>query len=149
MLRWTTEQWMLIGVWQCFECWTRNTKRSTKHKFFIMIMQSHILHFKLWNTIKQEETNFSRNYPYSPVFSPSDPSLLQISTNKICGHLCSCPEGNIEVYKSHVSASSDWHICFLNYFIQMKKYIDSESEYFEKQCNFFNTKTFVRCFLNT
>lgn len=73
--------------------------------------------------------------PYSPDLSPNDFYTFPKIKNQLRGQRFSSPEDAVEAFKNAVMSvpSSDWNKCYDEWFIRMKKCIDCQGEYFEKQ----------------
>lgn len=85
--------------------------------------------------LKQQHIDLITQCQYSPDLSPNDFFLFPTIKNKMRGEHFHSPEEAVEAYKSNAFAtpSSEWNKCFENWFIRMKKCIDTEGEYLEKQ----------------
>lgn len=73
--------------------------------------------------------------PYSPDLAPNDFFLFPTIKKKLRGQRFPTPEDAVDAFKNHVLEvpQSEWLNCFENWFKRMKKCIDLNGEYFEKQ----------------
>ena len=73
--------------------------------------------------------------PYSTDLAPNDFFLFPCVKNKMKGQRFSTPEEAVDAFRMHVLEipQSEWQKCFDNWFKRMRRCIDLDGEYFEKQ----------------
>lgn len=73
--------------------------------------------------------------PYSPDLAPCDFYLFPNVKKNLRGIRFSSAEAAVEAYEKEVAQipTSEWNRCFENWFLRMKKCIDFNGDYFEKQ----------------
>lgn len=85
--------------------------------------------------LKEKNVELVDHPPYSPDLSPCDYFLFPKIKTKLRGQRFQTPDEAVEAYKNLVSEMpvSEWHKCFETWFARMKKCVDANGEYFEKQ----------------
>lgn len=85
--------------------------------------------------LENEKIDLMDHPPYSPDLAPCDFYLFPNVKKKLRGKRFSSAEVAVEAYEKEVAQipTSEWNQCFSKWFLRMKKCIDCNGDYFEKQ----------------